>query len=377
VKRFGAPSLQFAVESGAGAGSIYSDAEYLACGAAIENKNEIIKKADVLLAVGCPDEGTISAMQEGTVLVGQLSPLKNEPLMRLLAEKGVEAFSLERLPRISRAQPMDVLSSQSSLAGYQAVILAASKLGRVFPLMMTPTGSIPAVKVLVVGAGIAGLQAIATAKRLGAVVCAFDVRSSAKEEVESLGATFMDVPNTESGEGGGGYAKEMGAEYKKAQEAKLLEVIGRQDVVITTAQIPDKPAPRIITRQMIELMPPNSIVVDLAGENGGNCEGARLGEEVCFGGRRLIAPLRILNEVAQTASDLLAANFMAFVTSLLREEQYNPAVTQVNLADVAEGQARETTTPAKEKKRISFDLDDQLVKSSLIPAVINVVSSRK
>jgi NAD(P) transhydrogenase subunit alpha len=191
---------------------------------------------------------------------------------------------------------------------------------------------------LVVGAGIAGLQAIATAKRLGGVVCALDVRPNTKEEVESLGATFVEIANRESGDGSNGYAKEMSTEYKKAQEEKLLEVMGAQDVVITTAQIPNKPAPRIITTQMVERMPPNSVIIDLAGESGGNCELSRFGEEVCFRCRKIIAPNGILNSIAQTASDLFAANLLAFIKTLLKEEG----------------------------ERIFFDTGDPLVQSTLL-----------
>ncbi|MDR1908132.1 MAG: NAD(P) transhydrogenase subunit alpha, partial [Holosporales bacterium] len=272
------PSTSFYIESGAGARAGYSDGMFEAVAKVEAKRKQLIERSQILLAVNLPDDESIRSMKAGSVLIGQLNPLKNAERLRHLARIGVSAFSLDWLPRITRAQSMDVLSSQSNLAGYQAVVCAVSMLGRVFPMMTTAAGSIPPAKVLVVGAGVAGLQAIATAKRLGAVVSAFDVRAAAKEQVESLGATFVSVPLDEGGEDHGGYAKEMSEAYRLAQEAKLLEIMPKQDVIITTAQIPNKPAPKIITKSMVDKMKEGAFVIDLAGDSGGNCELSVLGE---------------------------------------------------------------------------------------------------
>jgi NAD(P) transhydrogenase subunit alpha len=333
------PTFSFYVESEAGILSGYSDEQFINVGAKIEKKRkQILESARILLAVNLPNEECIQSLKPGSILISQLNPVKNIDRIKQLARIGVSAFSIEWLPRITRAQSMDVLSSQNNLAGYQAVIYAVVKLGRIFPVMMTAAGSVPAARVLVIGAGVSGLQAIATAKRLGAIVSAFDVRAEAKKQIESLGATFVDVPHNELGDGDGGYAREMSAEYKKAQESKLLDVICKQDVVITTAQIPNKPAPKIITKEMILKMKDNSIVIDLAGETGGNCELSVFGEEVIFENKQICAPRGIINGVANTASFLLSSNFAAFIKTLFKIEN-----------DV-----------------VSFDLNDELVQRTLI-----------
>ncbi|MDR1207802.1 MAG: NAD(P) transhydrogenase subunit alpha [Holosporales bacterium] len=329
----------FLIETEAGALAGYFDDDFKGCGVEVEKKRkQVIERANVIFSVKLPDDNSIRAMKPGAVLVGQFSPLKNVEIMKCLARIGVSTFSLDLLPRITRAQSMDILSSQGNLAGYQAAVYAISSLGRVFPMMMTAAGSIPPVKLLIIGAGVAGLQAIATARRMGAVVSAFDVRAAAKESVESLGATFIDVPHTEAGEGTGGYAKEMSADYKRAQEAKLFEVISRQDVVITTAQIPNKPAPKIITAEMVSKMKNGALIVDLAGESGGNCELTQFGECVLHENKKIAAPSNILNDIAYTASVLFASNLLSFTKTLLRFE--NGAV--------------------------SFDLNDQLVQNTLV-----------
>jgi NAD(P) transhydrogenase subunit alpha len=320
----------FLVEKDAGGRAGYCDLSY-PTNVSFDSRKAVLERSKIILSIGCPDLEAIRAMRSGTVLIGQLSPYKNIDAMKQLARIGVLAFSIELLPRTTKAQFMDVLSSQSSLAGYQAVIHAAFMLGRTFPMMITAAGNIPAVRVLVIGAGVAGLQAIATAKRLGAVVSAFDVRSSSKTEVESLGASFIEVPFEESGDGTGGYAKEMSAEYKAAQAAQLLEVIAKQDVVITTAQIPHKPAPRIISKEMVEAMPENSLIIDLAGESGGNCELSQYGKEVALGSKRVYAPFRIVNSIANTASVMFSANLLAFVKNLLTIDGEN---VQFDIADV-------------------------------------------
>jgi NAD(P) transhydrogenase subunit alpha len=306
----------FSVEKDAGSRSGYSDASYPA-NVSFDIRKAVLEKSKIILSICCPDIEAIRMMRAGTVLIGQLAPQKNMDSMKQLARIGVSSFSVELLPRTTKAQFMDVLSAQSSLAGYQAVIHAAFMLGRAFPMMITAAGNIPAVRVLVIGAGVAGLQAIATAKRLGAIVSAFDVRSSSKTEVESLGASFVEVPFDESGDGTGGYAKEMSAEYQAAQAAKLLEIIAKSDVVITTAQIPNKAAPRIISKEMVDAMPENSLIIDLAGETGGNCELSEYGKEVYIASKRIYAPFRIVNSIANTASAMFSANLIAFVKNLL------------------------------------------------------------
>jgi NAD(P) transhydrogenase subunit alpha len=314
------PGFEFLVEKKAGERAGYSDAVYAAAGILIESRKAVLDSSKIVFTVNCPDAESIRSMRPGTVLVGKLDPLKNLDEIKLMARIGVSAFSIEFLPRITRAQFMDVLSSQSSLAGYQAVAQAAAMLGRPFPKMTTAAGNISPARILVIGAGVAGLQAIATAKRLGAAVSACDVRSSSKSEVESLGASFIEVHNDESGDDFGGYAKEMSEAYKKAQENKLLEIIGKQDIVITTAQIPNKPAPKIITKTMVDLMPENSLVVDLSGESGGNCELSVFSEIINYGTKRIFAPKGILNNIAASASSLFSSNLIAFAKTLFKFE---------------------------------------------------------
>lgn len=312
------PGVEFCLEAGAGLKAGFPDHLYESVGAKIENgPKAVIEKAHLILSLGLSSDDSLPYFRKGTILLGLLRPAQNSAKLAALSQKGVSCFAIEQLPRTTRAQSMDTLSSQSNLAGYQAAVYAAAHLGRSFPLMMTAAGSLPAVRVLVIGAGVAGLQAIATARRLGAIVSAFDVRAAAKEQVESLGATFVDVAINESGEGGGGYAKEMSASYQAAQEAKLAEVLPLQDVVITTAQIPNKPAPKILTRRLVDTMKNGVFVLDLAAESGGNCEYSKPGQEVVIDGKRIFAPLRFLNQVAATASRLLAANMKAFTQTLL------------------------------------------------------------
>jgi NAD(P) transhydrogenase subunit alpha len=334
------PNLaSFLIESKAGTLAGYFDDDFKAFGVNVEqDRKQLIERADVVFSVRLLDDDSIRRMKPGTALIGQFNPFKNIERMKTLAKTGVSTFSLDLLPRITRAQSMDVLSSQGNLAGYQATVLAISSLGRVFPMMMTAAGSIPPVRLLVVGAGVAGLQAIATARRMGAVVSAFDVRAAVKESVESLGATFIDIPHTEAGEGSGGYAREMSADYKHVQEVKLHEVISKQDVVITTAQIPNKPAPKIITTEMVSKMKSGALVVDLAGESGGNCELTKFGECVVHENKRILAPSGILNDLACTASFLFASNLLSFTKTLFRFD----------------------------RGAISFDLNDPLVNSTLV-----------
>ena len=331
-------SFSFLLEHGFGTTCGYDDSLFNLPNVSFENKKSILEKSKIILSINCPDIESARIVRPGTIMVGQFSPLKNLDTIKQLARIGASVFSIELLPRITRAQFMDVLSSQSSLAGYQAIIKAASLLGRSFPMMITAAGNVPAAKVLIIGAGVAGLQAIATAKRLGAVVSAFDVRSTSKAEVESLGATFVEVNANEVGDGEGGYAKEMSEAYKKAQQEKLTEVISKQDVIITTAQIPNKPAPKIITKNMVEMMKNGSVILDLAAESGGNCELSVLGEEVNFNGKKIIAPKNIINEIANTASNLFSSNLVSFIKTLFKIDN----------------------------NEISFDMNDQLIQSTLL-----------
>lgn len=318
--------FEYVVEAGAGVRAGFSDEAYVAAGARVEKgAKAVLEQANVVFSLGVPSDDALPYFRKGTALIGQLFPQKNAAKLNEFLAQGVMCFAMERLPRTTRAQSMDTLSSQSNLAGYQAAVYTASHLGRLFPLMMTAAGTLPPARVLIIGAGVAGLQAIATARRLGAVVSAFDVRVAAKEQVESLGATFVDVVVGEeskaTSDDPSGYAKEMNAVYQTAQEARLAEVLPHQDVVITTAQIPNKPAPKILTERLVGTMKPGSLIFDLAAESGGNCELSKPGQEVIVDGKRIFAPLHFLNQVAPTASQLLASNFLAFVRTLFRFEE--------------------------------------------------------
>ena len=305
------------VQSNAGINSSYSDDDYKKVGAKISSKlGELYSKADVIVKIQRPTKNK---------KVNEFSHIKNASILTLLYEQkfktefnalkklNVNVFALERMPRISRAQSMDVLSSQSNLSGYKAVIDAASVFNKAFPLMMTSAGTVAPAKVLVIGAGVAGLQAIATAKRLGAVVFAFDVRSSTKEQVESLGAKFIEVKGEDSGETAGGYAKEMSKEYKKKQAVLLEENLKKIDIVITTALIPGKPSPKIITKKMVDGMKIGSVIMDLASEFGGNCELTKHGETVNFKSKKIIGPINLPASVAQDSSRLFSKNVLNFL----------------------------------------------------------------
>jgi NAD(P) transhydrogenase subunit alpha len=275
VKKFIALGASVAVEAGAGAGSSIPDAAYKDAGATIsKGADATLKGADIVLSVRRPDDKTFALCPKGALAIGIMDPYGNEAALGAAAKAGVSAFAMELMPRITRAQVMDVLSSQANLAGYRAVIDASESFGQALPMMMTAAGTVPAAKVFVMGAGVAGLQAIATARRLGAVVSATDVRPAAKEQVESLGAKFIAVENDEfrEAETAGGYAKEMSDDYKKQQAELVAAHIAKQSIVITTALIPGRPAPKLITKAMVEAMQPGSVIVDLAVERGGNCE---------------------------------------------------------------------------------------------------------
>jgi len=312
---------EVAVEQGAGARSSIPNAEYAAAGVSVAPDREAaLAGADLVLAVRRPD--ALPGLKRGAAVVAFIDPYGNEEALRRLAEAGATAFALELIPRITRAQVMDVLSSQANLAGYQAVIEAAANFGRAFPMMMTAAGTVPAARVFVMGAGVAGLQAIATARRLGAVVSATDVRPAAKEQVASLGAKFIAVEDEEfkAAETAGGYAKEMSPAYLEKQAALVREHIAKQDVVITTALIPGRPAPRLVSAEMLRAMRPGSVVVDLAVERGGNVEGAVMGEVARLGDVTIVGHPNMAGRIPATASQLLARNILAFVTPMIDKE---------------------------------------------------------
>ena len=305
------------VESGAGANAAIPDADFLAAGATLGCAADIYKHADIILKVRGPEASEVPLLRRGSILVGLLSPhLGVEPL----AQAGVTAFAMELLPRISRAQAMDVLSSQGNIAGYKAVILAANEYGRFMPMLMTAAGTVKAARVLVLGAGVAGLQAIATAKRLGAVIEAFDVRPAVKEQVESLGAKFVEVPVSEeekrSAETAGGYAREMSDDYKQRQSALIAERAKAADIVITTALIPGRPAPLLVTDDTLKGMTPGSVVVDLAVKQGGNCAGSAADTLTIRHGVKVLAPSSLPSSVAADASALYARNLLNFINLL-------------------------------------------------------------
>jgi NAD(P) transhydrogenase subunit alpha len=319
VRKFVGLGAEVAVEAGAGAGARIPDSEFAAAGARIGDKAATLAEADIVLKVRRPVDGELANYKPGTLVVGIMDPYGNEAALKALADAKVAAFAMELLPRITRAQAMDVLSSQANLAGYQAVIDAAAPYGRALPMMMTAAGTVPAARVFVMGAGVAGLQAIATARRLGAVVSATDVRPAAKEQVESLGAKFVAVEDEEfkQAETKAGYAKPMSAEYQAKQAALVAEHIKKQDIVITTALIPGRPAPRLVSKEMVAAMRPGSVIVDLAIERGGNVEGARPNEVVEANGVKIIGYLNVPGRIAASASALYARNLYAFVETLI------------------------------------------------------------
>ena len=323
VKKLAALGASIVVEAGAGQFAAVSDDDFKAAGAVIAaSAGEALKTADVLLKVGAPSDEEIAALKPGAVLVALLNPHQSTPLLAALAERRATAFAMEFVPRISRAQAMDALSSQANLAGYRAVIEAAEAYGRVLPMMMTAAGTIAPAKVFVMGAGVAGLQAIATARRLGAVVTATDVRPAAKEQVESLGAKFVAVEDEEfkAAETAAGYAKEMSAEYRTKQAELIAGHIAKQDIVITTALIPGRPAPRLVSAANVASMRPGSVLVDLAVEQGGNIEGVKAGETIERNGVKLVGLLNLPGRVAADASALYARNLLAFAGLLLTAE---------------------------------------------------------
>ncbi len=318
VKKLKALGLDVFVEAGAGAAANFADADYAAAGAEISQTAQVLT-ADIVLKVQRPTSDELVAMKKGAMLVAILSPFAEKALVSQYASAGVNAFAMEFMPRITRAQTMDVLSSQSNLAGYKSVIDAAAIFGRAFPMMMTAAGTIAAARVLIMGVGVAGLQAIATAKRLGAIVSATDVRLATKEQVQSLGGTFVAVEDeeTKQAETSGGYAKEMSDGYKKKQAALIAETIKKQDIVITTALIPGRPAPVLVTEEMVRTMKPGSIIIDLAAEQGGNCPLTKPGETIELNGVKIVGAVNLAGRLAADASALYSRNLFNFLSPLI------------------------------------------------------------
>jgi NAD(P) transhydrogenase subunit alpha len=346
VKKIKGLGLDVVVEAGAGKLSRIPDSEYAAVGARIGSAGEAAS-ADVVLKVRRPTDVEIGGYKRGAVVIAIMDPYGNDEAIAGMAKAGLSTFAMELMPRITRAQSMDVLSSQANLAGYQAVIEAAAVYDRAMPMMMTAAGTVPAAKVFVMGAGVAGLQAIATARRLGAAVSATDVRPAAKEQVASLGAKFIAVEDEEfkAAETSGGYAKEMSAEYQAKQAALVAEHIAKQDIVITTALIPGRPAPKLVSRDMLKSMKPGAVAVDLAVERGGNIEGVKPGKVADVDGVRVIGFANMAGRIAASASALYAKNLVTFLE------------TMVN----------------KETKTIALNLEDELIKATMLTHAGDVV----
>ena len=342
VKIFIAMGLKVNIEKGAGITAAITDHEYEEAGANIlDDAERVLENADIVLKVNKPigpkdkddsklDE--VKLLKSGSILVSLMEPYKDRDLIGLIAKQNITCFALELIPRITRAQTMDVLSSQSNLAGYKAVIEASTTYGKAFPMMMTAAGTVPPAKCLVMGAGVAGLQAIATARRLGAVVSASDVRPAAKENVESLGAKFIAVEDEEfkQAETSGGYAKEMSDEYKKKQTELIAATVAKQDIIICTALIPGKPAPVLLTPEMVDTMKPGSVIVDLAVEQGGNCPLSEPNKVVDRSGVQIIGCTNLASRVAIDASALFAKNLLNFVTPLINRSENK---IEINMQD--------------------------------------------
>jgi len=322
VKKYIGLGADVSVEAGAGGGASIADADYAGAGASVGPRGDVLKDADAVLAVQGPEPAALSGLKPGAWLVGALDPFGKRERIEAYAAAGAEALAMEWMPRITRAQSMDILSSQSNLAGYKAVLDAAAEYGRAFPMMMTAAGTVSAAKLFVMGVGVAGLQAIATARRLGAQVSATDVRSATKEQIMSLGAKPIFVENVAGieGEGAGGYATEMSEEYQAAQAELVSAHIAKQDIVITTALIPGRPAPRLISDAQLATMRPGSVIVDLAVEQGGNVEGAVAGEVVERHGVRIVGHRNVPSRLAADASALYARNLFNFLSAFWDSE---------------------------------------------------------
>ena len=319
VARLVKQGLEIWVESGAGEGSFFTNEAYEAAGAKIISDSATLwGEADILLKVGIPKEHEINQMREGSVLISFLNPLGQPEVIQQLANKKVTAFSMELIPRSSRAQSMDALSSQAGVAGYKAVLIAAAALPKFFPMLTTAAGTIKPAKVFVIGAGVAGLQALATARRLGAVVEAFDIRPAVKEEVQSLGAKFVEVTLEEETVAAGGYAKEISETSKQRTQEVIAEHVKTADVVITTAQVPGKKAPLLVTEEMVQQMNPGSVIVDLAAEQGGNCAGTEPGKDVVRHGVTIIGPINLPSSMPIHASQMYAKNISTLLQYMVK-----------------------------------------------------------
>ena len=342
AKKFTGLGAKVRVQAGAGAGSNFSDADYKAAGAAVSSSAAAtLKGADIILTVRRPSAASLKGAAKSAMLACILDPFSDKAGLNALAKTGATLFSMEFMPRITRAQSMDVLSSQANLAGYKAVVDAAAGFGRALPMMMTAAGTVPAARVFVMGVGVAGLQAIATAKRLGAVVTATDVRPSTKEQVESLAAKFIAVEDEEfrKAETAAGYAKPMSAAYQKKQAKLVAEHVKGQDIVITTALIPGRPAPELISKAMVESMKPGSVIVDLAAERGGNCAVTKPGQTIEHKGVSVMGETNLAGELAGNASALYARNLYAFIELMFDKEK---------------------------KGELKIDWDDEVIKGTLV-----------
>ncbi|MDE1173730.1 MAG: Re/Si-specific NAD(P)(+) transhydrogenase subunit alpha [Parvibaculaceae bacterium] len=321
IKKLVALGVEVVVETGAGAGARISDEDYKAAGASIAaDEASALKDADVIFKVRTPGDDELALIKRGAMLVAILNPYGDNAQVQKYAAAGINAFAMEFMPRISRAQSMDVLSSQSNLAGYKAVLDAASVFPRAFPMMMTAAGTIAPARVFVMGVGVAGLQAIATAKRLGAIVSATDVRDATREQVQSLGGTFIMVETDEVADTGTGYAKEMSEDYKRRQAELVAEHIKKQDVVITTALIPGRPAPVLVSEEMVKSMKPGAVIIDLAAERGGNCPLSELGKTVVKYGVTIVGAENLAQSLPVDASALYSRNLLNFITPLIGKE---------------------------------------------------------
>ncbi len=321
AQRFSKMGVEVVLETGAGSGSYYPDAAYAGVTIAA-NASELYQRADLILKIQPPSEAEIDEMKEGAVVVGMMLPYRYPERVVRMRDRKIVSFAMELVPRISRAQSMDVLSSQASIAGYKAALLAANSFGGFFPMLTTAAGTIRPAKVLVIGAGVAGLQAIATAKRLGAMVEGYDVRSATREQVESLGAKFVDTGV--SAEGSGGYARELTDEEKQRQRDILNQHIAAADAVITTAAIPGKPSPRIISKGTVEQMKAGAVIIDLAAEGGGNCELTKPGEQLVFNNVLIYGPLNLSSELPVHASEMYSKNLLNFLTPMLEDGEFKP-----------------------------------------------------
>ena len=340
VKKMVELGISVNIQTTAGQNSNFSDESYKANGAEIFNNTSEISNADIIIKVNKPTDDEILSMKEGSLFIGSLDPYNSREMLNKLRDKGVTSFAMELMPRITRAQSMDILSSQSNLAGYKAVIDATYLFNKAMPMMMTAAGTIAPAKVMVFGAGVAGLQAIATAKRLGAIVSATDVRMAAKEQVESLGGKFVMVEDdeTQDAETSGGYAKEMSEEFKAKQAKLISDTLATQDIAICTALIPGKKAPTLISEEQVRSMKPGSIIIDLAAESGGNCECSVAGETKEVGGVHVVGSKDITSTISEDASALFSKNILNFLTLLIDSES----------------------------KSISIDWDDEIIQGILV-----------